>query len=253
MNILLLGGTTEARKLAGALAERPGIETTLSLAGVTRNPLAMPVPVRVGGFGGVAGLAEHVREHGVDLIVDATHPYAGRMSRHAVAVCRETACRLWRLERPVWQPRADDDWHLASDLDDAAQQLAGFGANVFLSVGARSLAPFATVAGKHWIVRSIQMPEPPPGFVDWTPIQAQPPFALTGEIELFRQYAVDVLVTKNSGAVATTAKLDAARELGLPVLMVRRPVLPEAEQHFTSVAAVADALNDGLATRSFHG
>lgn len=246
MNLLLLGGTSEARELAGTLAARDGVATTLSLAGVTRKPLEMPVPVRIGGFGGVDGLVHYIREHGIDHVIDATHPFAGQMSRNAAQACRAAGCELWRLGRPAWQARAGDDWHSARDLDDAAGQLTRFGERVFLSVGARSLAPFESVAGKHWIVRSIEPPQPPPAFTDWTPILDRPPFGKADEIALLRAHAVDVIVTKNSGAAATTAKLDAARELGLPVVMVERPDLPAGDRHFTGVESLLDAFgHDG--------
>lgn len=242
MNVLVLGGTSEARKLAGVLTEREGIETTLSLAGVTSNPLTMPVPVRMGGFGGVAGLQAHIRERAIDLIVDASHPFAGQMSRHAVAACQATSCTLWRLERPAWTRREGDDWHAATDLDNAAAQLSRFGPNVFLSVGARSLQPFEHVTGKRWIVRSIDPPEHPPAFADWTFVQGKPPFTYDDEIDLLGNHGVDVVVTKNSGATATRAKLDAACELGVPVLMVQRPGLPEPDRHFTDIEDAVAAL-----------
>lgn len=253
MNCLLLGGTSEARQLASVLANKPGIQTTFSLAGVIRRPPDIALPIRVGGFGGVAGLTDHLHEHAIDVVIDATHPFASQMSTHAAHACHAANCNIWRLERPAWQPAEGDHWISASDLADAAARLADFGPRVFLSVGARSLSPFESVPDKHWIVRSIQAPEPPPAFAESTQIVARPPFSLEDEIALLRDHAVDVLVTKNSGAPATTAKLHAARQLAIPVVMVERPALPAPDRLFTAIDAIPEALANHSARHSACG
>ncbi|WP_423824026.1 cobalt-precorrin-6A reductase [Salinisphaera sp. SPP-AMP-43] len=243
MKILLLGGTAEARELAEALAMRSDIDAMLSLAGATSRPARLALPVRCGGFGGIDGLACYLTQHGIDLVIDATHPFAARMSAHAVGACQGLGIPLWRIDRPAWRPQAGDDWHDAVDPDSAAGQLAGFGRRVFLSVGARSLAPFEAVADKLWIVRSIEAPKPPPAFDDWTLIRDRPPFSLAQEIALLREHAIDVLVAKNSGAPATRAKLDAARTLAIPVLMISRPSLPMPDRIFSTPMALWAALD----------
>lgn len=243
MNLLLLGGTAEARELATGLAARRDIVTTLSLAGATRRPRAMPVPVRRGGFGGIAGLARYLVAQDIDHVIDATHPFAATMSANADAACRASGGMLWRLERPAWRPGPGDDWRAVADSAAAARHLADFGRRVFLSVGSRSLAPFAAVPGKHWIVRVIDPPDPSPAFDDWTLIQARPPFTLADEIALLAREQVEVLVTKNSGAPATAAKLAAARELGVPVVMIERPALPVGPRVFADPATLLSALD----------
>ncbi|MGN8200263.1 cobalt-precorrin-6A reductase [Salinisphaera sp. RV14] len=242
MKLLLLGGTAEARELAASLAAFPDVEATLSLAGATTAPARFALPVRRGGFGGVHGLSRYLAAEAIDGVIDATHPFAATMSANAVAASAALGIPLWRIERPAWQAGPGDDWHDAADAPAAARRLAEFGPRVFLSVGARSLAPFADVAGKHWIVRSIEAPEPAPAFGSWTLIRARPPFAVADEIALFRMHDVDVLVTKNSGARATAAKLDAARRLGLPVVMIARPALSAPQRHFGSAEALIAAL-----------
>lgn len=242
MKLLLLGGTAEARELAAALAARPDLDVVLSLAGTTNAPARFALPVRRGGFGGVDGLSRYLAEQAIDAVIDATHPFAAAMSAHAVAACTTMNVPLLRIERSAWQPEPGDDWHVVADAPAAAKQLTDFGARVFLSVGARSLSPFENVHGKHWIVRSIEAPEPAPAFENWTLIRARPPFSVAEEIALLCDYEVDVLVTKNSGGRATEAKLAAARRLGIPVLMIARPALPEPERRFVSVEALIAAL-----------
>ena len=244
MNLLLLGGTREARLLAERLAVRPGVEATLSLAGATRRPAASPLATRVGGFGGVDGLAVYLERHAIDRVIDATHPFAAAMSHHAAIACRRCGVALWRLARPPWRPGAEDDWIHVADLTAASARLDDLGRRVFLTVGARSLGPFADAPGRFWLVRSIDPPEPPPAFDDWRLITARGPFTVADESALLARHAIDVLVTKNSGAPAMRAKLDAARQRGVRVVMVERPALPAADAVFATVDAACAALSD---------
>lgn len=243
MNLLLLGGTADARQLASALAVRPGIGATLSLAGVTARPAPMPIACRRGGFGGVAGLMSYLRAAAVTHVVDATHPFAARMSQHAATACARLDLPLWRLQRPPWSADSETGWHHVRDSEEAAARLSEFGPRVWLTVGARSLMPFETVADKHWLVRSIEAPSPAPAFADWTLVTARPPFSVADEIALIERHAIDVLVTKNSGAPALRPKLDAAAALGVPVLMIARPALPPAARGFDTPEALAAALD----------
>lgn len=242
MRLLLLGGTGQARLLTEHLAPRTDITVTLSLAGVVRRLPHFDVATRVGGFGGVAGLVAYLQQEAIDWVIDATHPFAAGMSANAAAACHQTGTQLWRLERPAWQQRPGEHWIRATDADDAAARLAALGQRVFLSVGARSLAPFEQVPGKHWLVRSIDPPAPPPAFTHWQLITARPPFGYADEVALLRDQAIDVLVTKNSGGSATRAKVDAAHELGVTVLMIDRPIVSDTPITFDSIDALLEAL-----------
>jgi len=237
MKVLLLGGTTEARRLAEAIAGRTDVAATLSLAGRTQRPLVAGLPTRHGGFGGVAGLTAYLRDEAIEAVVDATHPFAAQMSQHAVAACRDAGVALARLERAPWTPGPADRWIRVADLAGAATALANCGEHVLLTVGSHSLAPFEGVTGKTWLVRSIDAPDPPPAFARWTLVQSRGPFEVADEIELMRAHAIEVVVSKNSGAAATRAKIDAARALGLPVVMVERPAVAVPDAHFHTVDA----------------
>lgn len=223
--MLLLAGTTEAARLATLLAERPGVEVLASLAGRTRAPAALPCPVRIGGFGGVEGLVGALREGGHGALVDATHPFAAVMPQHAAAAAHEVAVPRVRLLRPPWRPEPGDDWHEVADLAGAAATVVALGARrVLLTTGRLALGPFAGVAGVRFVVRSVEPPDPPlPGA---TSLLVRGPFTIDGEVALLREHGIDAVVTKNSGGGATAAKLAAARTLGLPVVMVRRPPAP---------------------------
>lgn len=238
MNLLLLGGTTEAAALAHRLAARPDIDATLSLAGRTRRPSSHATPTRSGGFGGADGLAGYLAHHGIDVVVDATHPFAARISANAATACRRMGVPLARLSRAPWQPVAGDRWIHVADPAAAARAVTPLGHRIFLTVGGHSLAAFESVPDKSWLIRSIDPPEPAPALPDWTLIQARGPFELDDEIRLLRDHDVDAIVTKNSGGTATRAKLDAARALGLPVVMIERPDLPEPDAAFDEPAGL---------------
>lgn len=238
MNVLILGGTGEAARLARELATADDLSATVSLAGRTQRPLPSALPTRTGGFGGVAGLERYLAEHAIGAVIDATHPFAAQMSANAVAACRTSGVPLARLQRAPWEATAADRWIGVADLEEAAEAVQPLGRNIFLTVGAYSLHPFEALTDKHWVVRTIDPPEPPPAFADWTLVQARGPFALDDELALMHQHAVDAVVTKNSGGRMTEAKIDAARALGLPVVMVERPPVPAADAEFDDVEPV---------------
>lgn len=232
MHVLVLGGTTEARRLAEALTGNHAgdrrVRVTSSLAGRVAAPRLPPGDVRVGGFGGPGGLAAWLREHRVDALVDATHPFAATMSRNAAEAAAQTHVPLLALRRPGWAARDGDRWHSAGTLAEAAGLLPALGTRVFLTTGRMGLAAFAgaDLDPLWFLVRSVDAPEPPcPARTEV--LLDRGPFTLDGERELLRRHRIDVLVTKDSGGDATAPKLTAAREAGIPVVVVRRPPVPE--------------------------
>ncbi|MYS07987.1 cobalt-precorrin-6A reductase [Streptomyces sp. SID6041] len=223
MHILILGGTTEARALADLLHGE--VRVTSSLAGRVASPRLPGGEVRIGGFGGVDGLVDWIGGHAVDAVIDATHPFAERISFHAARAAALAHVPLLALRRPGWVPVAGDDWHPVASLAEAAAALDGLGDRVFLTTGRMGLAAFAD-RPEWFLVRSVDAPEAP------VPARAEllldrGPFTLDGERELLARHRIDVLVTKDSGGAATAPKLTAAREAGLPVIVVRRPPVPE--------------------------
>ncbi|MFG2280243.1 cobalt-precorrin-6A reductase [Streptomyces asoensis] len=235
MHVLILGGTAEARDLAGLLAAdpAPGWRVTSSLAGRVSTPRLPPGEVRVGGFGGAEGLAAWLTGHRVDALVDATHPFAAAMSRHAAEAAARTDVPLLVLRRPGWTPAPGDDWHDAGSLTEAAGQLPSLGRRVFLTTGRMGLAAFAALDELWFLVRSVEPPgEPAPSRTEV--LLDRGPFTLAGERELLRRHRIDVVVTKDSGGAATAPKLLAAREARLPVLVVRRPPPPEGVRTVTT-------------------
>lgn len=225
LHVLVLGGTTEARALAVALDARPGTRVTTSLAGRVTTPAALPGGVRVGGFGGPEGLADWLRAHEVDALVDATHPFAATMSGHAASAAAHTGTPLLVLRRPGWREQPGDRWEWADSTDEAARRLSAYGPRVLLTTGRGSLAAFAAIDTHHFLVRAVEEPRPPtPRHLEI--LLDRGPYTLEAERALLCEHRVDVLVTKDSGGTATSAKLTAARERGLPVLIVRRPAPP---------------------------
>ncbi|MEU4556900.1 cobalt-precorrin-6A reductase [Actinoplanes sp. NPDC023936] len=222
MRILLLGGTADARRLATLLTEA-GHHVVSSLAGRTRDPLLPAGAVRIGGFGGVDGLAAYLRDKRIDVLIDATHPFAATMSEHAAAACG--ALRVPRLvvDRPGWTASPGDVWHRVASLGDAAALLPRLGRRVFLTTGRQGIAAFADLDECWFLARSVE----PPGAVAPQRLEVlldRGPFTVDGERRLMAGHRIDVLVTKDSGG--PDAKLVAARELGIPVLMVNRPPAP---------------------------
>lgn len=235
--MLLLGGTTEASAIARALAGDARFDLTLSFAGRTRAIVPPPVPYRVGGFGGAPGLAHTLRETGTDALVDATHPFAARISANAAVAAHEGGVRLLGVRRPPWRCVPGDRWHEVADMAEAARALGAAPRRVLLTVGQLDLLPFAAVPQHRYVVRSVD--PPPAGLLPGADIiAARGPFAEDAERALLVDRRIDVIVTKNSGGTATAAKLIAARDLGLRVVMVDRPALPPVESVETAEAAV---------------
>lgn len=234
--VLILGGTAEARELAAAL-DAAGVTVTSSLAGRVADPRLPPGRVRIGGFGGPEALAAWLAEHGVAAVLDATHPFAERISASAARACPRAGVPLLRLERPPWSERPGDRWHRVADLPAAAALVPALGRRVLLTTGRQGLAAFAAVDDAWFLVRCVDPPAPllPPRH---ELLLARGPYTLEGELALVDRHGIDVVVTKDSGGAMTAAKLDAARARELPVVLVERPPRPAAP----TVASVAEAL-----------
>ncbi len=229
LRVLILGGTTEASTLARKIAGDPWLAPILSLAGRTASPRPQPIPTRVGGFGGIEGLVDFLRCEAIEAVVDATHPYADQMSAHAVAACRETGVPLASLVRREWARRADDRWQIVGDAEAAARALGTEPRRVFLSLGRQDLHVFALAPQHRYLARLIEQPEQEGLPPDLRLLQARGPFDRDAEERLLREERIDVVVSKNSGGDATYAKIEAARALGLPVVMIARPHKPAGE------------------------
>jgi precorrin-6A/cobalt-precorrin-6A reductase len=221
--ILILGGTTEARLIANALVARSH-DVTTSLAGVTSKPLLPEGKVRSGGFGGAEGLRNYIAQNKITILIDATHAYAAIISRNACDAVQGTATKLIRFERPAWTALAGDIWISAGSLAEAAAMLPAH-ARIFMTTGRKDLQPFLARQDLSGIIRTVEPPDDilPP---NWQLLLDRPPHALALERALFLQHGITHLVSKNAGSDATRAKLDAARELLLPVVMVERPQKP---------------------------
>lgn len=224
--ILLLGGTTESLEIATALAGDDRFDVTTSLAGRTIAHRLPPGRLRVGGFGGAAGLAEYLRSEGFDLVVDATHPFAATISRNAAAACAEAGVPRLHVVRPGWQARPGDRWIEVDDTEAAAAALPPMSRTAFVAIGRQELAAFAGLSGVTLILRMVEMPAEPLPVAAHTVVLARGPFAQSDEEALFQSHGVDAVVSKNSGGAATYAKIAAARALGLPVILIRRPPTP---------------------------
>ncbi|MFF9492596.1 cobalt-precorrin-6A reductase [Streptomyces flaveolus] len=243
-HVLVLGGTTEARRLAAVLADRPGVRVTTSLAGRVTRPGAVDGEVRVGGFGGADGLAVWLREQGVSALVDATHPFAETITANAARAAAACGTPAVILRRPGWRPGPGDRWHPVASLPEAAGLLPGLGRRVFLTTGRLGLGAFAHLTGLHFVARSVEPPDPPLP-PDLRILLARGPFTVAGETAVLRDHRIDVLVTKDSGGAATAAKLTAARDLALPVVVVRRPPLPAGVPVVPDVSGVLERLGLG--------
>ncbi|MDG9719039.1 cobalt-precorrin-6A reductase [Streptomyces sp. DH24] len=239
-HVLILGGTTEARELAAALTAR-GVRVTTSLAGRVARPGALDGDVRIGGFGGTEGLADWLRAGRVDALVDATHPFAEGITANAARAAATTGVPAVVLRRPGWRPGPGDRWHPVASLAAAAALLPDLGRRVFLTTGRLGLSAFAHLTRLHFVVRSVEPPGPPMPPHTHT-VLSRGPFTLADEHALLREHAIDVLVTKDSGGTATAPKLAAARDLRLPVVVVRRPALPEGTRAVPDVPGVLDFL-----------
>jgi precorrin-6A/cobalt-precorrin-6A reductase len=250
--ILILGGTGEARQLAARLAARADLAVTLSLAGRTASPAAQAVPVRIGGFGGARGLADYLAAERIDALIDATHPYAATMSTNAACAAKLRKTPLLALRRPPWIPVAGDDWTEVADVQAAVEALASAPRRVFLALGRKELAPFATAPQHHYLVRSVDPVDPPLAVPHADYITGRGPFDEAHDRALLQEHRIEVVVAKNSGGTATYGKIAAARALRLPVILLRRPALPEV----AAVETVEDAvawLDHGLTASTARG
>ena len=237
LRVLILGGTAEGRALADACAGLPGISTVSSLAGRLRVPVPPAGEVRIGGFGGVDGLVAYLRAERIGAVVDATHPFASTITASAVAASAATGVPIVVLRRPGWTERPGDDWHRVATIVDAAALAPTLGRRIFLTTGRQTLAAFAD-SDAWFLARCVDPPQPPlPGRLDV--VLDRGPFTADGELALLREHRIDVLVTKDSGGTMAAAKLEAARTLGLPVVMVDAPLAVTAVE---TVSSVGDAL-----------
>lgn len=253
LRVLLLGGTGDARLLATELTELPGVAVTTSLAGRTADPLLPIGDVRVGGFGGPEGLEAWVREHDVDAVIDATHPFAGRITASAASACDRAGVPLCVLQRPQWVRQPGDDWRPVDSVEAAARVLAaGPWHTALLTTGRQGLSAFAPLVQDrpdvHLVVRSVDPPEPPlPERCEV--VLGRGPFDVDEERALMHDWGVDVLVTKASGGSATAAKIVAARELRLPVVLVERPRMPEGVRCVRGVPEMVEWVRGALEDR----
>jgi precorrin-6A/cobalt-precorrin-6A reductase len=242
--LLVLGGTELANSFVAAVREaHPDLEIILSLAGRTRDPKLPDCEVRTGGFGGAEGLAEYLKTEGISALVDATHPYAARISANAAEAAKAASVPCLHLVRPEWNREPGDNWHMAADNEAAAGILDELSSNapltVFLSIGRQELASYFFRWNCTFVVRSVEPPEADDLPPDAKLVLARGPFGEADELAFLSENAVDILVSKNSGGGATYGKIAAARALRIPVVMVERPALPEGEV----VGAVEDAVD----------
>ncbi|ENO14155.1 cobalt-precorrin-6A reductase [Marinobacter nanhaiticus D15-8W] len=243
MKVLILGGTAEASALAHTLAAHD-IPAVFSYAGRVATPKAQPIPTRIGGFGGVDGLISYLFACGITHIVDATHPFAGQMSRNAVLAAKSTGIPLIALTRPPWQPVEGDRWHHVRDIDAAVDAVAGEPRRILLAIGRMHLEAFRDQPQHHYLLRLVDTPENPMPLPDCTVTIDRGPFTVEGDLHLLRKHRIDLVVSKNAGGQGAAAKITAARQLGLPVLMIDRPALPERREVHDS-DAVLDWLHHG--------
>ncbi|AZC48276.1 cobalt-precorrin-6A reductase [Pseudomonas chlororaphis] len=234
--ILLLGGVTEALAIARTL----GPEHIYSLAGIGRVPADLNCQVRVGGYGGAEGLAQFIREQGIGLLLDATHPYAVRISQNAATAARLCDIPCWALRRPAWQAQVGDDWREVRDWAELVQALQPFKRPLF-TLGREPLQHLHEIpAEQFWTLRAL---DPYPGNERCEVIGARGPFLIDSERELFERRRIDVLISKNSGSSATEPKLEVARERGVPVLILQRPPLPPVDREFHDLGELLQALH----------
>jgi precorrin-6A/cobalt-precorrin-6A reductase len=239
LRVLILGGTADANGLAAALAVDPDIDAMLSYAGRTRNPLPPAIAWRVGGFGGVAGLADYLRAENVHRVVDATHPFAAQMSANAIAACEKAGVPLLALERAPWQRLPGDRWIEVDDVIAAVETLGREARRVFLGIGRQHLRAFAASPQHAYLVRLVDPPRDPLPLPDAEVIVARGPFARAGDRTILENFGADIVVARNAGGSAASAKIEAARDLALPVVMIRRPFIPERR----TVETVAEVLS----------
>jgi precorrin-6A/cobalt-precorrin-6A reductase len=224
--ILLLGGTTEAGLMAQAIADA-GLAGVYSYAGRTEAPMGQPIHMRVGGFGGVEGLRAYLKAEGISHVIDATHPFAAQMSRNAVAACGAEGVPLIALERAPWVPGDGDRWTHVADIAAAVAALGGVPKRVFLAIGRQHLDPFAAPPQHAYLLRLVDAPTGPLPLPQAEVVVARGPFDVAGDTALMQSHGTEIVVAKNAGGKGAVAKIAAARALGLPVVMIDRPQLPE--------------------------
>ncbi|QPL32243.1 cobalt-precorrin-6A reductase [Pseudomonas fragi] len=233
--ILLLGGVTEALAIARTL----GPQHVYSLAGVGRVPTDLTCEVRVGGYGGAEGLARYIRDEGIDLLLDATHPYAAQISQNAALAAAASNIPCWALRRPAWVAQPDDDWREVADWSELIEALAPFQRPLF-TLGREPLEHLHEIPPEQfWTLRAL---DAYPGTARCEVIGARGPFLIDDERKLFAQRRIDVLISKNSGSSATEPKLQVARERGVPVLILKRPTLAQVDREFSTVEDLLESL-----------
>lgn len=238
MRVLVLGGTTEASLLARALAEAQ-VPALFSYAGRTEAPVTQPLPQRVGGFGGIPGLVNALQAESITHVIDATHPFAAQMSAHAVAACAEAGVPLLALERDPWAAGPDDHWSHVPDMAAAAAALPDSPRRIFLAIGRQNLEVFAAKPWHHYLLRLVDTPSDALPLPDATAVVARGPFTLQDDLALLQDHRIDLIVAKNAGGIGARAKLDAARALSIPVVMIDRPAVPERPRVQTVEEALA--------------
>lgn len=241
--VVILGGTADARKLADSLAESRGdrIRVITSLAGRTKNPKLPKGEIREGGFGGAEGLATYLGQTGCDLLIDATHPYAAQISRHAAEAAKAADVPRLLLNRPAWEEQEDDNWTHVPDIQSAADRITRHSQACLITTGVNDLAAFAGIVTTKLFVRLIEKPEKLP--LDHAEIViGSPPYKTGDEIALMQMLGIDLMITKNAGGTGTYAKIEAARTLGIDVIMIDRPALPESDTVDSVEGALARTL-----------
>lgn len=213
------------------------MDAVFSYAGRVASPKAQPLPTRVGGFGGVAGLVQYLQEHNITHVVDATHPFAAQMSWNAFEACQQVGTDLVALTRPAWQAQAGDQWRHVAGIDGAVEALAGEAKRVLLALGKLNVPAFAAQPQHHYVLRLVDQLEAPPALPNHTIVVARGPFDVAGDRALMLEHGTELLVCKNAGGIGAEAKLAAARDLGVPVIMIERPNLPPRTE-----VATADAV-----------
>lgn len=244
MRVLIIGGTSEGSQLARLLDGQRDFSPILSLAGRTKDPKIPITKTRIGGFGGVEGLCDYLRRETIHCVVDASHPFAAQMSHNVAEATRQAEIPLLGLRRPAWQPQPGDSWTEVVDMPSAVTALqtlvrGGQAPRVFLAIGRLEIEEFQRVPEPYYLLRTIDPPQKEPAFANFHLIQDRPPFDLPSEKALLEMHRIDVVVTKNSGSDATYAKVVAARELGLPMIVVMQPKPPTSEHVQTVEEAYA--------------
>lgn len=243
LRVLILGGTGDAAELATQAAKLPNVEVITSLAGRTRHPSVLAGQVRLGGFGGSAGLAAYLREQQIRLLIDATHPFAAQISWNAAAAATAAGIPRLMLVRPAWEKAAGDNWIEVGSIEAAAQAIPASAKRVFLTIGRQQLAPFAALTETWFLIRSIDPPTSNYTLANSELLLDRRLFSLEQECQLLQQYQIEAIVSRNSGGAATYAKIIAARTLAIPVVMVQRPVMPPGQQVMAVDRAMAWLMN----------